>query len=192
MNWNSHAPVIWKIATLKSLIKRAFLISSTKGALEKELAHIQQVFCDLNDYPPKLVDTIIRNERSNLRQQQSPTEVQGVEQSEEEKEEKPVELMLNLPYAGDKGETIISKLKKCLTSKVNKTQKKIKISAVYKATKIGSRFNIKDKINFKNQHNVVYHADCPNRKCKSNYVGQTKCRMEKRGGQHGSDEKSHL
>ena len=32
MNWKSHAPGTWKVATLKSLVKRALLVSSTKSA----------------------------------------------------------------------------------------------------------------------------------------------------------------
>ena len=42
INWNSHAPNTWKIATMKSLIQRAFMISSTINALETEIAFIQK------------------------------------------------------------------------------------------------------------------------------------------------------
>ena len=47
MNWKLHAPTPWKIATLKSLIKRAFLISSTQASLEDELIYLKRVFCTL-------------------------------------------------------------------------------------------------------------------------------------------------
>ena len=64
---------------------------------------------------------------------------------------------------------------------------------IYTGTKLGSRFNIKDKIKFQHQHNVVYHAVCPNAKCTSHYTGQTKCRIMKRAKEHqGTDKKSHL
>ena len=196
INWRAHAPTIWKIATLKSLIKRAFLISSTKAALEEELVHIQSVFCDYNDYPQKLVETIIRDERTSQRLQQeatgTPSATQAEESHEETEEEKPVELTLHLPYAGEAGSAIVTKLQKSILSTVNRNRKKVKVGTVYKATRLGSRFNLKDKIAFENQHNIIYHGGCPNKKCSSNYVGQTKCRMEKRGGQHATDEKSHL
>ena len=68
----------------------------------------------------------------------------------EENEEKPVSLMLNLPYAGDEGEKVVSKMRKYISNTVNKVKKKVSVSAVYKASKLGSRFNIKDKIAFKN------------------------------------------
>ena len=44
-------PSTWKIATMKSLIKQALLISSTPTTLECELKHIKKVFVDKNDYP---------------------------------------------------------------------------------------------------------------------------------------------
>ena len=193
INWRAHAPTIWKIATLKSLIKRAFLISSTKAALEEELVHIQSVFCDYDDYPQKLVETIIRDERTSQRLQQeatgTPSATQAEESHEDTEEEKPVELTLHLPYAGEAGSAIVTKLQKSILSTVNRNRKKVKVGTVYKATRLGSRFNLKDKIAFQNQHNIVNHGDCPNKKCPSNYVGQTNCRMEKRGAQHATDEK---
>ena len=192
INWKAHAPVIWKIATLKSLIKRAFLISSTEVALEEELSHIQRVFCDLNDYPLNLVKTIIANEKSGNRLE-AVTRNSVEVSNEETDEEQPETVTLHLPYAGDEGSTVISKLQKNITKTINRTRKKVKLGTIYKATRLGSRFNLKDKISAENQHNIVYHGGCPNRKCVSNYVGQTKCRLEKRAGQHaGTDTNSHL
>ena len=96
--------------------------------------------------------------------------------------------------------TTFSRMSQCL--KWTKRKKKrwksgVKNEEIYlqhrEASKLGSRFNIKDKIAFKNRHNVLYHAHCPNKKSKSHYVGQTRCRIEKRGDQHrGKDKKSHL
>ena len=88
---------------------------------------------------------------------------------------------------------LISKVKKYVSNTVNKVKKKVKVCAVYKATRLGTRFNIKDKIDFKNKHNVVYQVDCPNRKCTSRYIGETKRRIQKRSSEHhGTDKQSHL
>ena len=193
MNWYSHAPSSWKIATLKSLVKRAFLVSSNTESLNCELDHIKTTLSDKNDYPPKLIEEIVKNER-NYHQQQLQQAVTSVETDEENaEEEKPASLTLNLPYAGDKGEKLISKVKKYESNTVNKSKKIISVSTIYKATRLGSKFNIKDQIKLEHQHNVVYHTECPNRKCKSHYTGQTKCRVGKRASQHnGKDKKSHL
>ena len=188
MNWYSHAPTSWKIATLKSLIRRAFLVSSKPESLNAELIHLKDAFCDKNDYPRKLVEQIIENERISQR-----TDIQEEEVSNEEEEDKPIALSLNLPYAGNKGEMLVLKLRKYISKVVNKNKKVVTITPVYKARRLGSNFNIKDKIKFEHQHNVVYHAKCPNKKCKSQYTGETRCRIEKREGQHkGKDKKSHL
>ena len=42
MNWNSYAPKTWKVATLKSLVKRAFMVSLTEVTLDKELVHLKK------------------------------------------------------------------------------------------------------------------------------------------------------
>ena len=35
MNWNSHAPMQWKIGTLKNLVKRSVIICSDQRLLQK-------------------------------------------------------------------------------------------------------------------------------------------------------------
>ena len=191
MNWMSHAPTTWKIATLKSLIKRAFLISSTKVALEDEINYLNNVFCNYNDYPSRLVEEIIKNERKQQNKQEENTNTN--EENETPVEEEKTSLTINLPYAGDKGQNIMSKVQKYVKNAASKGNKEIRVCATYKSRKLGTCFNIKDQIKFEHMHNVVYHAKCPNKKCKSHYGGQTKCRIAKRGLQHKkSDKNSHL
>ena len=194
MNWFSYAPFSWKVATLKSLVKRAFLISSKTQFLDAELEHITETFTKKNDYPNGLVQEIIRSERllnaetTNVR---TPNETESAEA--EEQEEKPSQLSLILPYTGKKGEELVKKVKKYISNSINKEKKLVSMQATYRARRLGSNFNIKDKISLENQHNVVYHAKCPNRRCKSHYNGQTKCRIGKRAVQHGKEDKqSHL
>ena len=194
MNWYSHAPFSWKIATLKSLVKRAFLISSKPQFLNEELDHIKETFTKKNDYPISLVDEVIGNERNRNREQTSneTEEEQSEDTQNNDDEEKPVSLTLNLPYAGVKGEQLVKKVTRFVSQTVNKTRKKVVMQTVYRAKRLGSNFNIKDKIPFRHQHNVVYHSKCPNKKCRSHYGGETRCRIEKRSGQHGKDLSSHL
>ena len=191
MNWYSHAPTIWKIATLKSLIRRAFLVSSKSDTLNVELIHLKNTFCDRNDYPRNMVEKIIENERL-LQQVNIEAEQESPNDDEEEKEE-PVTLSLNLPYAGMKGENLVLKLRKYISKVVNKSKNLVSVNTIYKAKRLGASFNIKDKIKFEHQHNVVYHSECPNKKCTSQYTGETRCRIEKRIAQHhGKDKNSHL
>ena len=171
------------------------MLSSNTESLNSELEHIKNTFSDKNDYPLKLVEEIIKNERNYQQQklQQSEISDDAHEEIANSEIEKPATLTLNLPYAGDKGEKLISKVKKYVCNTVNKNKKKVSVNAIYKAKRLGSKFNIKDPIKFEHQHNVVYHTNCPNRKCKSHYGGQTKCRIGKRAAEHcGKDRNSHL
>lgn len=189
MNWKSHAPQAWKIATLKSLIKRAVLISSTDSALESELEHLKKAFCELNDYPSMLVDKIILDERQSAESQT----IQDPEESEIEQTEENIQVALNLPYAGDKGEEIVKKMQKFMKKAVNTESKKLQLRTTYKSTRLSSRFNIKDKTKPEHLHNVVYYVPCPNKRCKDDYIGETKRRTEKRSDEHRSkDKKSHV
>ena len=189
MNWHSHAPLSWKIATLRSLIQRAVLISSTNESLNQELKHLTKVFIQINNYPSGMVKSIIGKEKRKTKE----TKTLPVEELNTTEDEELVNLNLNLPYAGEKGEKIVTNLIKCINKKVNKDRRRISISTVYNSMKLSSKFILKDKTKFEHMHNVVYHARCPNKKCNSHYGGQTKCRIEKRAIQHRStDRNSHL
>ena len=194
MNWKSYAPKSWKVATLKSLVTRPFMISSTEASLDKELVHLKKIFAAVNQYPEKLIERIINNEkeiyRSNSDNEQ---DNQDNDHGKEEEEAKEETITLNLPYAGTQGENIMSKFKKDISNSLGKNGNSIKIRVVYRAKRLSSKFTVKDKIDLKHLHNVVYHTKCPNKKCKSEYVGQTKCRVGKRTIEHNrTDKKSHV
>ena len=185
MNWYSHTPKTWKVATLKCLIKRAFLISSTESALEVELTHLRKVFVNINQYPQKLIDEIISAEKQKHTDNQQKKEARNIEEKET--------ITLNLPYAGNKGENVVTKMKKDITKVLKKEKKNISVRIIYQATKLGARFPVKDKTQPEHMHNVVYKAICPNKKCQSHYNGQTRCRLGKRIIQHNrTDKQSHL
>lgn len=71
IHWKSPAPSAWKVVTLKNLIQQATLVSSRKQAL-KEFQHLKDVFCSINDYPERLVEEIIINERNQQERRAMP------------------------------------------------------------------------------------------------------------------------
>ena len=99
-------------------------------------------------------------------------------------------VVLNLPYGGKKGEQLMHKLQR----KIERCSKgKVKLRTTYTPRKLGSRFPVKDETKLIHRHNVSYHIKCANKKCKSNYVGETKRRILPRTSEHnGKDEKSHI
>ena len=54
-------------------------------------------------------------------------------------------------------------------------------------------FNVKDQIKFEHQREEVYYADCPNEKCRENYIGESGRRISERIKDHnGRYLKSHI
>ena len=62
INWNSHAPMEWKIGALRSLVKRTKTVCSTSVLLHQEIEHLKAIFTEINEYPIKTVNTIINQE----------------------------------------------------------------------------------------------------------------------------------
>ena len=193
MNWNSHSPQSWKIGTLKNLIRRAAMICSQPEDLQREINHLEKVFCETNEYPTSIVKRIIEEERSRRQQRQreettEPPATNNQEEEEEEEEEEKV-IYVNLPYAGTNGENLLKKLRQ----DIEKKSRNLKIRVTYTPTKLGSMFVVKDKTKMEHLHNVTYHIECGNKKCDADYTGQTKCRIIKRTIQHNrNDNASHV
>ena len=51
MNWNSHAPMQWKIGTLKNLAKTSIIICSGPHLLQKELEYFRKGICRNKQLP---------------------------------------------------------------------------------------------------------------------------------------------
>ena len=140
INWYSHAPSNWKSGTLRNLIKRAKLISSTKLLLRNEIDYIGKVFTKNNDHPLNVINHIIDQEL--LRS----LEVEAVETKNHDTEQK-IELLVL--YSGKQGHQLLSKMKKHL-----------KKTLPY-FTKLPTKFPVKDKTDFQHKHNVVFYDKCP-------------------------------
>ena len=80
---------------------------------EKEIKYLQNAFCTYNQYPQKVVDNIIKSEREwqhKIRNDNEETEaINTVDAS--------TEIFTSiLPYGGNKGDNIISKMKKNISN----------------------------------------------------------------------------
>ena len=70
---------------------------------------------------------------------------------------------------------------------------KVKTQVVYTGKKLSTCFNVKDQSKFEHRHDVVYYADCPNEKCRENYIGESGRRISEIIKDHnGRDLKSHI
>ena len=153
-------PSSWKIGTLRNIIKRAKFISSSELLLRNEISYLRNIFTEYNDFPLKVVNKIIDQELSQLVQQET-TKPQNKETQQT--------LQLMVPYSGNQGHKLSSKmklqLKKTLPEDAN-------TMISYKSTKLSTKFPVKDGTDFQHKNNVVYYSKCPSEGCHDNHIGK--------------------
>ena len=97
---------------------------------------------------------------------------------------------LLLPFVGSKGTTIVINLNKTLK---NVLPSNVKTRITYTGQKLNSRFQIKDKINEKHKHDLIYYTKCPEEFCTEDYLRETGRRIIERVADNvGKDKQSHL
>ena len=98
---------------------------------------------------------------------------------------------MKLPYAGEKGCSIIKSLKKHLKKTLPAN---IEADIIYTGTKLSSQLNnIKDPTPFEEQHDLIYHSVCNNDNCNDDYIGEIARDLKERVKDHnGHDKSSHL
>ena len=186
IHWKSHAPKQWKIGTLTNMIRRSYEICSNDDELEKELAHLKNVFTTTNGYPKNLVMCQMKKVKEQQQQQKSNNSSDEIEESNEDGDQKT--LILKVPYAGEKGETLLKDMKRTLQQNLPDD---IKCNVVQTGTKLSRHFNVKDKVDGKHLSNFIYRRNCKNKKCdRGDYVGETARRRVLRTGEHGGKDKN--
>ena len=143
--------------------------------------YIETVFKHQNSYPSWVIDKV--------KQVQQAQKVQTNTANENENVNKKI-YCLFLPYQGDEGCNII----KSMNKRVNKLlRNNTKIEVTFKSTKLGSCFDLRDKIDFEHNHDLIYRTKCPEPTCIDNYVGESAHRITERIKYHCSrDNSSHV
>ena len=99
-----------------------------------------------------------------------------------------VQIMLS--YNEKQGNKLLSKMKKHLN---NSRLTDFKTRVTQQSKKLGTKFQLKDKTKFRQQNNLVYYSNCPDKTCNEDYVGETDSRIEERIIDHNKrDKNSHL
>ena len=180
INWNSFSPEIWKKSTLKLLVKRAYTTCNKDYFLEMELEHLKNTFVEINNFPPTVVTRIFKQ----VAEEQAK---ETVEPPNEVEPNDTVTVQITLPYAGKQGEIITKEINKHM----KQVQPKLKARIAFKAKRLGSYFNIKDKVKKDHEHNLVYEIKCPD--CDVKYIGEAGRRLKLRIDDHGGkDKNSHV
>ena len=161
--------------------KKSKVISSSELLLRNEISYLRNIFTEYNDFPLKVVNNIIDQELSQLVQQET---------AKPQNKETQQTLQLMVPYSGNKGHKLISKMKKQLKKTLLED---VNTMISCKNTKLSTKFPVKDKTDFQHSNNVVYHSKCPSKGCHENYIGETNRRIVERIQDHKNrDKNSHL
>ena len=97
---------------------------------------------------------------------------------------------LILPYKGKKGEHTLKNVKRHITKLLPEQEG---VALVFTGTKLGTKFNIKDKTSKEHQHDLTYSVVCPDANCNEEYNCETGRRLIERVHEHsGKDVRSHV
>ena len=191
IHWDSYSPKQWKIGTLSGIIRRAYEICSTKEALVSELNFILKIFTEINGYPYKLVQNMLVKFENTFKTDglvTSKEEALSENNNTTDQNNNTPMCILNVPYRGKKGESMMKSFTKTLDKSL---PKEINYRIVNTGTKLSRHFSLKDKVDEKHLSNYVYSYECSKKvKCKDNYVGETGRRKIKRIREHAGNDKN--
>ena len=185
LNWSSFAPKPWKVGTLKGLIRRAFTICSTDELRKKEVSFLKKVFTKINGYPSRVVNKIVHEVQDKMTAESltpvnPPVDVNtNSSVPNDSSKEEVYNPFICLPYKGVKGEGIVKSFRNILKRALPNN---VKPRIVYKGTKLGSCFRIKDKIPVHHETNLVYTFESSDEA--TTYIGETKVRFGTRTYEH--------
>ena len=179
LNWNSFGLNSWIWGTLRTIATRTFKICSTDKFLGEEIKHNRAVFYHQNNYSLWVIDKII----NKVKEKPKVTKVDNDESGDKKRR-------LVLPYIGDRGNHVLRSMEKYVREL---PPKKSTLQIMYTGKKLSSQFNIKDKTNFKHQHDLIYHVNCSLPTCEDNYIGETARGIHEHVENHnGRDHKLHM
>ena len=146
----------WKSGTLKTIIRKAYLICSTPDYLQEELDHIAYVFEKFNNYPKWVIMQLLEEVKYN-HHRTSHEVLQIKEVNNDQKSH-----LLLLPCSSLKGQKLIRSMKKALKSKLPDN---IVTKSAYSTVRLKDKFNIKTKTVKEHQHDITYYVECPEENC---------------------------
>ena len=172
LHYQSHVDVKYKHSLLKTMLNRAFKLSSNWKLFHQECERLKETFARLQ-YPESLVETTIRQfvqakvvtGNACLQQQQAPSQ-----------QEVPIRVVL--PYKDQKAANSVRRQLSDLSRKIN-----TEIRPVYTSRKIKDTIKVKEqKPPIVNQQSAVYYFKCD--LCDADYVGYSCRHLHQRIEEH--------
>ena len=151
-----------KRGTLKTLF-RAHTICSGKELLEKEIKYLKHAFITINGFPPWVVSHVISRVETKVSTTQINQSIFNTEPLNVRQDK------LILPYRGKKGEHTLRNIKRHITKLLPEEE----VALLFTSTKLGTKFNVKDKTSKEHRHDVTFSVVWPDANCNEGYNGET-------------------
>ena len=152
----------------KNLVKKSIIICSDQHLLQVELDHLRKVFVEINHYPSKTVENIIKNELETNVDITNEPQTNTTDNSD-------TKLQLFLPFSGKQGIQLLSKMKKQLKKRIPSNAK---TCITYEGTQLSTQFPVEYRTKFEHRYNVVYFSHSPNATGNERYVEETDRRIK--------------
>ena len=168
MNFNSFDPFIYKINLIKTLIYRAFHISSVYETMHEEFKKIADILSN-NGYKLPLIQKQVKHFLNSIFNEKSPSISTALKQS----------IYFKIPFHGNESFHI----RRQLNNIFKQYYPQIKINVVFTSNfKIKSFFSFKDKIPDCVRSSLVYKYTCGG--CNATYIGKTSRHLSTRISEH--------
>ena len=167
LHFHSHTDKRYKDSLLKTMLHRAYALSSTTEAFNEECAKLRSIFSRL-DYPLSLIDSVISNFDSR-----KPSV--GIAESNADKSNI---VRINLPFKDQVSANSVRRQLRDLSNKIG-----LALQPVFVSKKLEQDLKPKEaKPSIVNQQCVVYHFVCD--LCDADYVGYTARHLFQRVAEH--------
>ena len=173
INFNSIAPTRYKTGVIKTLLNRAYKISSTYESLHLEIDRLKQLFTN-NNFPMKIIDKEISN---FLSKRFSP---------ENHNSEEPTTDPTKLYYRSQMSSQYKQEeknLQDIITNNIKPVNnQKIELMIYYKNKKLSNLLIRNNPHKDSEEHHVVYQYECPSGECEppQTYIGYTTTTLKQR------------
>ena len=167
LHFQSHTDKRYKDNLLKTMIHRAYALSSTTEAFNAECAKLRSIFSRL-DYPISLIDSAINNFLFRNA---------SVNTAESNNDDSRI-VRISLPFKDQVAANAVCKQLRDLSHKIGPT-----LQPVFVSKKLGQDLKAKEtKPSIVNKQCVVYHFSCD--LCDADYVGYTARHLHQRIPEH--------
>ena len=169
LHHQSHVDERYKKSLLKTMLNRAFHLSSTPGSFKSECDHLKVMFTNLK-YPERLIESTISHFVASVRSENPEVQTQSTNENAVHR--------VVLPFKDQKSADAVRKQLSDLSNKIDHT-----LQPVFKSRKICEDLGMcEPKPPIISQQCVVYNYKCD--LCDAEYVGYTSRHLHQRIDEH--------